>query len=114
MGGYPVLTAIIVTPILGAFLVLLTPARRPELARAFGFMASAATLGFSLMMLWEFATGYGGFQFTETNHWFDSLGVGYIVGVDGFSLFMVIVTAVLFPIGLLASAKIEHRAKGSQ
>ena len=111
MDSYPVLTAIIVTPILGALLVLLTPARRPELARAIGFMASAATLGFSLLMLWEFSTGYGGFQFVESNRWFDALGVGYIVGVDGFSLFMVIVTAVLFPIGLLASAKVEHRAK---
>ncbi len=111
MGGYPILTAIIVTPILGALFVLLTPTRRPELARAFGFMFSAATLGFALMMLWDFQTGFGGFQFVEHNRWFDSLGVGYIVGVDGFSLFMVVVTAVLFPIGLLSSAKVEHRAK---
>ncbi len=111
VGGYPVLTAIIITPILGALLVALVPARRPELARAIGFMASAATLGFALLMLWDFQTGFGGFQFVEHNRWFDSLGVGYIVGVDGFSLFMIIATAVLFPIGLLASAKIEHRPK---
>ena len=111
MSNYPILTAIVVAPILGALLVLLTPARRPELARAIGLMVSMATLGFALLLLWKFRTDFGGFQYLEHNRWFDSLGVGYIVGVDGFSLFMVVATALLFPIGLLASAKIEHRAK---
>jgi proton-translocating NADH-quinone oxidoreductase, chain M len=111
MGGYPILTALIFTPMIGAFLVLLTPARRPELARAVGFMASMATLGFAGLLLWNFHTNFGGFQFTEANHWFSSLGVSYIVGVDGFSLFMVMATAVLFPIGLLASARMDERIK---
>ncbi len=39
------------------------------------------------------------------------LGVGFIVGVDGISLFMVVATALLFPLGLLASARMEHRVK---
>ena len=111
MGGYPILTALIFTPMIGALLVLLTPARRPELARAVGFMASMATLGFAGLLLWNFQTNFGGFQFTEANHWFASLGVSYIVGVDGFSLFMVMATAVLFPIGLLASARMDERIK---
>src|SRR3954465_938364 len=112
MSDYPILTAIIVTPIPGALLVLLGAARRPEIARAVGIITSTATLGFALLLLWKFQTGYGGFQFLESNRWFDSLGVGYIVGVDGFSLFMVVITGVLFPIGLLASTKgVEHRVK---
>ena len=111
LGGYPILTAIIFTPLLGALLVLLTPARRPELARAVGFMASMATLGFAALLVWKFHTNFGGFQFTEHNQWFSSLGVSYILGVDGFSLFMVLATAVLFPIGLLASARMDERVK---
>jgi NADH-quinone oxidoreductase subunit M len=112
VGGYPILTAIIVTPLLGALVLLLVPARRPDRARAIGMLASVATMGFALLMLWKFQTGFGGFQFLEHNRWFDSLGVGYIVGVDGFSLFMVVVTGVLFPIGLLASTRgVEHRVK---
>ncbi len=51
------------------------------------------------------------FQFVEHNRWFDALGVGYIVGVDGFSIFMVAITALLFPIGLLAAAKQDIRVK---
>jgi NADH-quinone oxidoreductase subunit M len=109
-GGFPILTAIIVTPILGALIVLCTPSRRPEIARAVGYMASTATLGFAGWLLWHFDT-VAGFQFVETNRWFDALGVGYIVGVDGFSIFMVVVTAALFPIGLLASARMDERIK---
>ena len=71
MGSYPILTAIIVTPLLGALLVLLTPARRPEMARAVSILASVATMGFALLLLWKFQTGYGGFQFLESNRWFD-------------------------------------------
>jgi len=109
--GFPILTALIGTPIVGALLVLCTPSSRPEMARAVGYMASAATLGLAAWLLWEFDTAFGGFQFVEANRWFDALGVGYIVGVDGFSIFMVAVTALLFPIGLLASSTIEHRVK---
>jgi NADH-quinone oxidoreductase subunit M len=108
--SFPILTAIIVTPIIGAVLVLCTPANRPELARAVGYLATAATLGFALYLLWHFKS-IGTFQFVEENRWFDSLGVGYIVGVDGFSIFMVVVTALLMPIGLLASAQLDHRVK---
>src|SRR3954464_7298714 len=111
MEGFPILTAIIVTPIIGALLVLITPARRPELAPAVGYIASVAPLGLAAWLLWDFQTGVRTFQFVEENRWFDALGVGYIVGVDGFSIFMVAITGLLFPIGLLAAAKQEHRVK---
>jgi NADH-quinone oxidoreductase subunit M len=109
--SFPILTAVIVTPILGALLTLCVPARRPELARAVGYMASAATLGLAGWLLWDFNASSPTFQFVEETRWFDALGVGYIVGVDGFSIFMVAVTALLFPIGLLASAAMDHRVK---
>jgi NADH-quinone oxidoreductase subunit M len=111
MNGFPILTAIIMTPIVGAILVLCTPARRPEIARAVGYVASVATLGLAGWLLWDFQTGVRTFQFVEENRWFDALGVGYIVGVDGFSIFMIAITGLLFPIGLLAAAKQDHRVK---
>jgi NADH-quinone oxidoreductase subunit M len=111
MEGFPILTAIIVTPIIGALLTLCTPARRPELARAVGFLSTAATLGFACWLLYDFQTSVDTFQFVEETRWFDALGVGYIVGVDGFSIFMVAVTGLLFPIGLLASIKMDQRVK---
>ena len=44
---------------------LCTPARRPELAQAVGYIATAATLGFAAWLLWDFHTGVGTFQFVE-------------------------------------------------
>jgi NADH-quinone oxidoreductase subunit M len=48
----------------------------------------------------------------ENQKWIPTLGINYTVGVDGISIFMVVVTGLLFPLGLLASEKyIEHRVK---
>ena len=49
----------------------------------------------------------GGYQLVETHSWMPALGMRWTLGVDGISLFMVALTALLFPIGLLASAKVE-------
>jgi NADH-quinone oxidoreductase subunit M len=105
---FPLLTCIIVTPAAGAVLVALTPERRPELARAVGYAATAATAGFTGYLLWHFETGTAGYQFVEDHRWIGSLGVRYLLGVDGISVFMVALTALLFPLALLASASIER------
>ncbi len=111
MTDFPLLTCIILTPALGAVLVALTPGRRPELARAVGYAATAATAGFAGYLLWHFETGRDGYQFVEDHRWIGSLGVRYLLGVDGISLFMVLLTALLFPLGLLASATLTDRVK---
>ena len=91
--------------------MFLIPAARVEAARAVGYATTAATLGLSLWMLWHFQTGRAGYQFVESERWMGSIGVKYVVGVDGISLFMIVLTALLFPIGLLASAKLTNRVK---
>ncbi|MFI5053895.1 MAG: NADH-quinone oxidoreductase subunit M, partial [Acidimicrobiia bacterium] len=107
--GFPILTAIIVTPAVGALVVALLPAARVEAARAVGYATTAATFGLTAWLLWNFATGRAGYQFVESERWMGSLGVKYIVGVDGISIFMIALTALLFPIGLLASNKLTER-----
>ena len=63
-------------------------------------------------LLWNFSTKTVDFQFVQNRPWIPALGVRYIVGVDGISIFMIAVTALLFPLGLLASEKyIQHRVK---
>jgi NADH-quinone oxidoreductase subunit M len=111
MSDFPILTVIVFTPAVGAFLVLCTPARRPELARALGYVTTVATLGLTGWLLWHFQRGEAGFQFVEQYRWIDDIGVDYLFGVDGLSLFMVVITAFLFPIGLLASQPLQHRVK---
>ncbi len=111
MEGFPILTAIILTPFVGALVTMVLPRRRPEYVRVVGFVATAATLGFAGALLYSFHTHSGGYQFVENTSWMGTLGVRYHLGVDGISLFMVVLTALLFPLGLLGAGDIEERLK---
>jgi NADH-quinone oxidoreductase subunit M len=106
-GSFPLLTALVVTPAIGALAVLLVPAARGEVVRAVGYLTSVATLGLTGYLLDEFAS-VPGFQLTDRHAWMERLGVSWSVGVDGISLFMVALTALLVPLGLLASAAVER------
>ena len=99
---FPILSVILITPFVGAVICLLLPEGRPEQVKAVAYATMAVTLGFTLYMLWQFDAPRGTFQFVENQRWIPAIGVRYIVGVDGISLFMVVITAGLFPIGMLA------------
>lgn len=110
--SFPLLLAILVTPLVGAVIVMCLPAHRPEIAKALGYAFSVATAALTLYLLYRFKAGDGGFQFVEDRPWVPGLGMRFILGVDGISLFMVVATGLLFPLGLLASEKyIQVRIK---
>ena len=52
-----------------------------------------------------------GYQFVESKVWIEALGIRYLMGVDGISLFMVVLTGLLFPIALLASANVDEEGQ---
>ena len=104
---FPILTVLILTPLLGAVVAMCMPARRPELSRITGYAFSAATAGLAAWLLAAFETGSSGYQFVEQHKWMGELGTQWLLGVDGISLFMVVLTGLLFPIGLLASAQLD-------
>jgi NADH-quinone oxidoreductase subunit M len=109
---FPILTAIIVTPLIGALVIMCLPSSRPDVIKVVGLLFTVATLSLSLWMLWDFSSADPFFQFVESEPWIPQLGISYTVGVDGISLFMVVITSVLMPIGLLASARYPaHRPK---
>ncbi len=106
--GFPLLTTLVVLPGVGAVLTLLMPARRPELTRIVGYVTSAATFGLAVYLLIQFDTGGDvGYQFVSSHSWMPALGIRWLLGVDGISLFMVALTTLLIPIGLLASVNLE-------
>ena len=73
-------------------------------------VGSSLTFAMSLYVLFEFAVDDGGFQFTSSTPWVDSLGLGWSFGVDGISLFMVVLTGLLFPIALVTTSA-HHDSK---
>jgi len=109
---YPILSTIILLPVAGAAIVLALPRRRPELTLPVAVAVSVLPLGAAGWLLWHFESGEAGFQFTEQVNWYQPWGVSYHLGVDGISLLLVVLTALLFPIALLASTSITERVKG--
>ncbi|MDP9070065.1 MAG: NADH-quinone oxidoreductase subunit M, partial [Actinomycetota bacterium] len=100
MTDLPVLTLIVLLPAVAAAVVGLLPGSRPELVKAVGLVASVAVGLLTIALAVDFDAGAAGYQFVSEQPWIDDLGISWILGVDGISLFLVVLTGVLFPIAL--------------
>lgn len=108
--SFPWLSVIMLTPLAGAALVAVAP-RHDTLLRRLGFGVSLITFVASIGMFARFRTGEADFQFVERVTWVKDWGISYHLGVDGISLFLVLLTTFLFPICLAASGGITKRVK---
>jgi NADH-quinone oxidoreductase subunit M len=94
-----VLTALVAWPALAAGAVLLLPARWAKHA---ALVASLIELGLAIPLWWVFQPA-GGLQFQLDAAWIPAWGIHYTVGVDGISLFLVLLTVFLVPLSVLGS-----------
>jgi len=101
--GFPILTALIVVPTAGALVTALVPRRRPELIRLVAVLFAVVTGAISVAILVAFETGVSGFQLQDFHSWIPNFGISWYLGVDGISLFLVVLTGILFPIALLGA-----------
>jgi NADH-quinone oxidoreductase subunit M len=105
------LTVLVLLPLAGALAVAVVPKRRGELILPVALASSVVPLGLALWVLWNFTVGDPGFQFAESYVWSESLGIGWSVGIDGISLWLVVLTAFLMPLAIAASTSITTRTK---
>ncbi len=104
--GGQLLNVVAYLPLAGAILCLLLPRNRPGLVAKTATVAAALDLIVSLPLWfgWTAAeTDAFGFRFVFDAPWIDSLGVRYIVGVDGISMLLVLLTTVLGFLAILSS-----------
>jgi NADH-quinone oxidoreductase subunit M len=100
--GFPILTVIVFLPVAAAAVVAALPAVSSErLAVPVGGAAMLAEIGLVAALVVEFQQGQAGFQFVSRHGWIGQFGISWNVGVDGISLFLVAITALLFPVALL-------------
>ncbi len=101
--AFPYLTVLVLLPAGGGLAVAALGAVR-GIPRAVvewtGIAVSLATLGLAVAVAALFATTTGGFQFVSDHSWASGVGVHWELGVDGISLFLVLLASVLFPIAL--------------
>jgi NADH-quinone oxidoreductase subunit M len=108
--GLPWLSAILWLPLVGAVVIALLP-ERPGLPQRLGLGFSLATFAVAVGLFFDFEVGEAGFQFMERLPWVRRFGISYALGVDGISLFLVLLTTFLLPLCFIASRHHTKRAK---
>jgi len=99
--GFPVLSVILFLPLLGALiLALFFRSQRPATAKAWALAVMGVNFLVSLMLLVGWLP-VGVMQFVEDVPWVPELGISYHLGVDGISLFLVLLTTLLMPLVVL-------------
>lgn len=96
------LTALWVLPLLGAAAALIAPRGSGSAAKAVALVAALAAFALSVVVAVRFVPGAMGYQFVESATWIPRFGAGYVLGVDGVALTLVLLTTVLVPLLLLA------------
>src|SRR2546426_8502445 len=110
-GGH-LLSVLIFFPAVGALALLLLRGDDHKFIRIIALIVSLAEFLFSLLMIRAVPIGAAGYHLEEYLKWINQPPINYHLGVDGISLFLVILTTFLTPISILASWKsIEHRIK---
>ncbi|MFM8015208.1 MAG: NuoM family protein, partial [Actinomycetota bacterium] len=95
---FPVLTSLVVVPLVGAALVIFFGRIRQEWTKLTALLTSVTTGAVSLWVLQAFDSSEAGFQFVSQHEWIPAWGISWHLGIDGISLFLVVLTGVLFPL----------------
>ena len=104
MSSLPLLTLMMVVPLVGAVIVAALPGDTAKLAKPIALGASLVTLVLALLAWARFDNGATEqFQLAEVHPWIPQFGVSYAVGVDGIALSLIVMAAILTPICLLAA-----------
>jgi NADH-quinone oxidoreductase subunit M len=111
-----ILSILIILPLIGAIVVLLLPSQQSGVVRwtALGFACLNLLMALILMLLYsQFSVGVLNTvsPFTENVTWIAPLGINYGLNVDGISLLLVVLTALLTVVSISASFRIEQKIK---
>lgn len=107
----PILSILLLLPLAGALITLLLPGDRKAALRGWATAVTGLELVAFAVALAGFDPARPGFQWVERMPWVPSLGIQYYLGVDGISLAMVGLTALIWLVAVIASYGIEERVK---
>jgi NADH-quinone oxidoreductase subunit M len=106
MNNLPLLSVIIFLPFIGALFILVMKGSEATIAnnaRNVALWISFLTFALSLVLWVNFDVGQLSYQYVENSNWVEDMGIQYHLGIDGISLFFVLLTTFLTPLCILAS-----------
>ncbi len=100
--GFPLLSLLIGTPLVGAVLIGLTASSARSLQRTIAWLFSSINAVLAVYALTALQP-IGGYQFVESIDWLADIGLKYAVGLDGINVWMVVLATLLTPLALYAA-----------
>ena len=111
MMTFPILSVILLTPLVAALIIALLPGRLHDTIRQLSAFAMMVATILTLFVYADYDMARGGMQYTEYIPWITDLGVAYSLGVDGISLPMLLLSSVVGLAAIYSSWNIEKRVK---
>ena len=106
-----ILTLLLLIPAIATAVMFLLPAGSTQTIKRFSVAAAALTFGLGIWLFLSYDRDVAGFQYIFRAEWAPSLGIQYLVGVDGISVAMVLLTSIVYLAGSLVSCYVETRTK---
>jgi NADH-quinone oxidoreductase subunit M len=100
MTSFPILSAILFLPLVGALGAAVLPRM---VAWGWSLLVALGDLALAIWLVTQFNPHVGGFQFVESQPWISTFGINYVVGIDGLSLFLIGLNALLTAVAVGAS-----------
>ena len=110
--NFPILSVVVFAPLLGVPIILLLQRHRHGAIKWTALVVSVITFLLSLIVVFNFNSGDHNIQFVERVRWIEVWGIDYFVGVDGISIWLLMLTTLISPIAIVSSfTAIEERVK---
>jgi NADH-quinone oxidoreductase subunit M len=109
---FPLLSAVIFLPLAGALLLMLLPRQKALFIKVSALIWTLLEFALSLPLFFNFNEKTPGMQFVERREWFPEWGISYLLGIDGISMLLVMLTTFLTVLCVLCSWRgIEEKIK---
>lgn len=109
--GFPILGLIIFIPLAAGLLILALPAERKQTVRVVALTAGVIDLALAIAVYIAYDPAIGGYQFVERFWWVKALGISYYAGVNGISVPLVLLGALVVTAGVMISWKVDDRPR---
>lgn len=109
--GFPVLSVIVLLPLVSGVLMLLIPAKRHDLIYRTALAVGFTCFVLSLFVYFSYDIGGARYQFVEQYDWLPALGISYYVAVDGITAPLVLLTGIVIFTGVIISQRIDDRPR---
>jgi NADH-quinone oxidoreductase subunit M len=111
VNGIPILSVMTWAPFVSALVIMFFARRRPLLVRWTAVAGASSSLAASIWVYWTYDRAAAGFQFREEVALVPSLGISYLLAIDGMSALMALLTSIIIFAGVFASWTVKERSQ---